>query len=51
MAAPMAFADLEIRILEKQGAKGYPVEFTLNRDREFPRGYPDPATHPQLKSL
>ncbi|MBN1876797.1 MAG: CHAT domain-containing protein [Anaerolineae bacterium] len=32
------FADLEIRIFERQEA-GYPVEITLNKEQEFPRGY------------
>jgi hypothetical protein len=31
------YADLEIRILKKDGA-GYPVEITFNGDLEFPRG-------------
>jgi hypothetical protein len=34
------YADLEIRILEKQ-KEGYPVEMTLNSEQQFPRGYID----------
>lgn len=33
-----SYADLEIRIL-KQEASGYPVEITLNNERQFKRGY------------
>ena len=33
----MNYADLEIRILKKDG-NGYPVEITFNGDLEFPRG-------------
>ena len=33
----MDYADLEIRILKKDGS-GYPVEITFNGDLEFPRG-------------
>jgi hypothetical protein len=38
MTPKPAYADLEIRILEKQD-EGYPVEITLNGEQEFPRGY------------
>jgi hypothetical protein len=40
-----AFADLEIRILERQ-QDGYPVEMTLNSEQQFPRGYLDPGFLP-----
>jgi len=40
-----AYADLEIRILERQST-GHPVEFTLNDEQEFQRGYLDPAFLP-----
>ncbi|MGD2077305.1 MAG: CHAT domain-containing protein [Chloroflexota bacterium] len=36
------YADLEIRILEKQ-QEGYPVEMTLNNEQQFQRGYLDPG--------
>ena len=39
------FADLEIRILERQ-PEGYPVELTLDTGQEFPRGYLSPAILP-----
>jgi hypothetical protein len=42
------YADLEIRILEKQD-RGYPVEITLNGDQEFPRGFLDPAAEPEIE--
>ncbi len=48
------YADLEIRILEKQDAKGYPVEITLNGEQEFERGFlqlenqPEPGCLPWL---
>ncbi len=45
----MAYADLEIRILEKQ-ADGYPLEMTLDRAREFPRGFLDPGFLPWAPS-
>ena len=35
------YADLEIRILERQDA-GYPVELTLNYEQEFACGYLSP---------
>ena len=35
---PPPYADLEIRILERQEA-GYPVEITFDRRQEFPRGF------------
>lgn len=38
MTNTQPYADLEIRILERQGA-GYPVEITLNGDQHFPRGF------------
>jgi hypothetical protein len=38
-----AYADLEIRILAQQNAKGYPVEMTLNHEQEYHAGYLDPA--------
>ncbi len=37
------YADLEIRILEQQDTKGYPVEMTLNHEQEYQAGYLDPA--------
>ncbi len=42
---PSAYADLEIRILAKQG-EGYPIEMTLNSEQEFPAGYLDPGHLP-----
>src|SRR5258708_198491 len=42
-----AYADLEIRILEKQ-ERGYPVEITFNGDQEFPRGFLDPSAQPLI---
>ncbi|MFN8446291.1 MAG: CHAT domain-containing protein [Caldilineaceae bacterium] len=41
MNLPPDYGDLEIRILERQ-EQGYPVELTLNNEREFPRGFLDP---------
>jgi hypothetical protein len=41
------YADLEIRILERQ-ERGYPVEITFHGDQEFPRGFLDPLTQPQI---
>ncbi len=38
MTNTQPYADLEIRILERQDA-GYPVEITLNGDQHFPRGF------------
>jgi len=38
MSTPDSYADLEIRILERQDA-GYPVEITLDGGQEFPRGF------------
>jgi hypothetical protein len=43
MVSQTAYADLEIRILERQ-AQGYPVEITLNNEQEFPRGSLDPQS-------
>ncbi len=43
------YADLEIRILEKQ-EEGYPVEMTLNSEQQFPRGYLDPGFLPWVPS-
>ncbi|MGD8857718.1 MAG: hypothetical protein PVG33_15395, partial [Chloroflexota bacterium] len=43
------YADLEIRILEKQ-QEGYPVEMTLNSEQQFPRGYLDPGLLPWVSS-
>jgi hypothetical protein len=43
------YADLEIRILEEQD-QGYPVEITLNSEREFPRGYLQPDFLPWVPS-
>lgn len=43
------YADLEIRILEKQ-QEGYPVEMTLNSEQQFPRGYLDPRALPWVSS-
>ena len=38
MTNTQPYADLEIRILERQDA-GYPVEITLNADLQYPRGF------------
>ncbi len=35
---PLAFDDLEVRIFARED-RGYPVEFTLNGEQEFPRGF------------
>jgi len=43
------YADLEIRILEKQ-KEGYPVEMTLNSEQQFPRGYIDSEFLPWVSS-
>jgi hypothetical protein len=43
------YADLEIRILEKQ-QEGYPVEMTLNSEQQFPRGYIDSEFLPWVSS-
>ena len=45
MVSQAAYADLEIRILERQ-AQGYPVEITLNHEQEYARGYLDPKSLP-----
>jgi len=45
MISQSAYADLEIRILERQ-AQGYPVEMTLNNEQEFPRGSLNPESLP-----
>lgn len=42
MASNTEYADLEIRILERQD-QGYPVELTVDGEREFPRGFLSPA--------
>ena len=42
MPPDLSFADLEIRILDEQ-EEGFPVEITLDNEREFPRRYLDPA--------
>lgn len=49
----MAYADVEIRIFERIAVKEenkeverYPVELTVNSEREFPRGYLDPEEQP-----
>ena len=47
MGATVTYADLEIRILERQ-ERGYPVEITFHGDQEFPRGFLDPAAQPQI---
>ena len=44
------YADLEIRILEKQD-RGYPVEITFNGDQEFPRGFLDPSGRPPIDAV
>ena len=41
MTNPTTYADLEIRILKREDA-GYPVELTLNHERQFERGYVAP---------
>jgi hypothetical protein len=43
--AVTAFADLEIRVLPLQ-PEGYPVELTLDDEREFPRGFVDASLLP-----
>jgi len=45
MVSHVAYADLEIRIFPRE-AQGYPVEITLNHERQFQRGYLDPAFLP-----
>ncbi|MEE9146812.1 MAG: CHAT domain-containing protein, partial [Candidatus Tectomicrobia bacterium] len=50
MAPDLVFANLEIRILDKQD-RGYPVELTLSSAREFPRGYLDPEFLPWLPGV
>lgn len=45
MPHPPSYADVEIRILERQ-EQGYPVEITVDNEREFPRGFLDPAFLP-----
>ncbi|HMN28930.1 MAG TPA: CHAT domain-containing protein, partial [Caldilineaceae bacterium] len=45
MSPPAQYADIEIRILERQD-EGYPIEITVNHEREFPRGYLDPGFLP-----
>ena len=35
---PLTFDDLEVRIFARED-RGYPVEFTLNGEQEFPRGF------------
>lgn len=49
-AAGETYADLEVRILERQPA-GYPVELTLNREREFGPGLLAPDLLPWVPSL
>ncbi len=41
MTDTTTYADLEIRILEKQDGKGYPIEITLNHEQEHQAGYLD----------
>jgi len=48
MVPQTAYADLEIRILERQ-AQGYPVEITLNNEQQF-QGYLNPAFLPWVQS-
>ena len=45
MAQNKPYGDLEVRILKREEA-GYPVEITLNHERQFKRGYlaPRPET-------
>jgi hypothetical protein len=43
------YDDLEFRILKRE-ANGYPVELTLNDERQFGRGYLDPAFLPWAPS-
>ena len=51
MSDESKFADLEVRILERQN-QGYPVEITLEKSLEFRRGYINPQAvegwHPDL---
>ena len=42
MTNNITYADLEIRILKREAA-GYPVEITLNNERQFKRGYLAPG--------
>ena len=46
----MSYADLEIRILERQNS-GYPVEITLEGTREFPRGHLDLSQLPWVPGV
>ena len=48
-APAIEYADLEIRILERQPA-GYPVEITFSGEQEFPRGYLAPNVLPWVSS-
>ncbi|HSN74095.1 MAG TPA: CHAT domain-containing protein, partial [Anaerolineae bacterium] len=45
MSADATYADLEIRILDRQ-PQGYPVELTLDGERQFARGFLDPSLLP-----
>ncbi len=47
--SPLSFADLEIRLFARE-ERGYPVEFTLNGEQEFPRGYLPVDITPWLSS-
>src|SRR5262245_54612975 len=48
-APAIVYADLEIRILERQPA-GYPVEITFSGEQEFPPGYLSPDVLPWVPS-
>lgn len=49
MPQSLNFADLEIRLLEAK-PEGFPVEITVDDEREFPRGYLDPSFLPWVPS-
>ena len=49
MSPDAGYSDLEIRILDRQD-RGYPVELTLNKERQFARGFLDPTFLPWVDS-
>ena len=49
MSPDAGYSDLEIRILDRQDG-GYPVELTLDKERQFDRGFLDPTFLPWLDS-
>lgn len=50
MSVESTYADLEIRLLERQEG-GYPVEMTLDREQEFPRGMLSPDILPWVPGI